>query len=275
MYDVFRCNSEWNVKTSERNIERQVQNWALLGPFLTLFTLFVILVRISPEDLLLPVSALVGVLVCWKWKLKGLAFSLGTLAAIILYQYPDIPVEDRFWQVGLGMALALGFVVTALSFEEVEEIVRGIHEESTNRLQHLWRLDEKLKNTQNSRKEIEDDLRRRLDLVQKDYAENRQLLRSYERLISIARQEILESQQEIEKLKKENCSFRSQNAILEENRDEADACAEEALKQLREFVKPKKTNTYIDEGLTEELMERIELLTKKNELLEETVQKIS
>lgn len=128
---------------SER-ITFQVNFWALIGPFICLLTMFVFFIKDTPTPFTLPLSMLLGVPLCWKWKLKGFAGGGVCVALAIAYHYTDIPLEERFWHLGMGISTILSLLITALSFEEVEVLIEGIKVESRSRLENLWKVDEKL-----------------------------------------------------------------------------------------------------------------------------------
>ena len=209
------------VNTTEKKLERQVQVWALIGPFLMMLALLLITFKAPSDHLNLPLAALLGLGLCWKWKLKGLAVSIGLLAAVIVYQYAGIPVEERLWLIGIALAISLAFVVTALSFEEIETIIKSMEVESNSRLDNLLQLDEKLKAAQVSYQSEAKQWALKSDAHQLENADIKAKLDSYEKLLSIVREELMETHAQHEKLLEELFQKKHETALMQERLDGA------------------------------------------------------
>jgi hypothetical protein len=159
----------------------QVKFWALIGPFISLLTLFVFFVKGSATPIALPLVLLFGVPICWKWKLKGFAGSVIVICSILFYYYLDIPLEERFWHLGMGISITMSLLITALSFEEVESLIEAMKVESRSRLENLWKVDEKLQQTTGELKKKKDKIR-----------EMNVKTRSYQRLLDKSTEELVE-----------------------------------------------------------------------------------
>jgi chromosome segregation ATPase len=125
----FSLKRNVRVNTAERKIASQVQLWTIIGPFITLLTICLIIIKAPANDLLLPYVALLGIPICWLWKKRGLVVSLGLLIGLLVFQFRSIPQEEVLWQLGLSLAIATTFFIIALSFEEVSEIVNNIQKQ--------------------------------------------------------------------------------------------------------------------------------------------------
>ncbi len=66
--------------------------------------------------------------------------SLLLLSGLLLITFSSVAAHDRFWFLGLAMASALSFVVTALSVEEIEILLKKDREHSKSRLVHIEKL---------------------------------------------------------------------------------------------------------------------------------------
>lgn len=131
------------MKPLENHITSQAQFWVFLGPCLFLLSTSILFFKSSPDLWYLPLSALIGIPLCLKWTMKGLAVSLVTLFCLTVYSYQDLSFDDRYWHVGMGIAFALSFVILTLSAEEAQGIIGGLQAESHSRLGHVVNLDEK------------------------------------------------------------------------------------------------------------------------------------
>lgn len=127
-----------------RKVESQVQFWSLLGPFLVLLSIAVLLFKVSIHWYY-PVSALIGIPLCVKWKMKGMAIALCSLLVLSGIGYQNLELDDRYWHVGLALAMAFSFIILTLSLEEVQGLVAKLQLESKSRLDNFSLLDEKLK----------------------------------------------------------------------------------------------------------------------------------
>jgi len=190
----------------------QVKFWALIGPFICLLSLFVYFVKGTTTPTYLPLVLLMGVPCCWKWKLKGFAGSVALLCLLLFYYYGDIPLDDRFWHLGMGISTAMSLLITALSFEEVEVLIDGIKLESRSRLENLWKVDEKLQLTAGELKKKKDKIR-----------ELNVKIRSYQKLIDRSTEELVEVRTDRDKLAQDlyqtNCENEELESILKKLKD--------------------------------------------------------
>ncbi|MCE2982538.1 MAG: hypothetical protein LW832_03115 [Parachlamydia sp.] len=128
----------------EKRVENQVHFWALIGPFLILLSIAVLLYKLS-SHWYFPLSTLIGIPLCVKWKMKGMAAALATLFSFSFLGYQTLEVDERFWHVGMSLALAFSFIILTLSLEEVEGLIDKLQNESKSRLDNYLRLSEELK----------------------------------------------------------------------------------------------------------------------------------
>ena len=75
-----------------KKVEYQVQFWSLLGPFFVLLSVAVLIFKVSPHWYF-PVSALIGIPLCLKWKMKGLAGALGCLFLLAGVNYLNLVID--------------------------------------------------------------------------------------------------------------------------------------------------------------------------------------
>jgi hypothetical protein len=132
------------VDVVERKVGNQVQFWSLLGPFFVLLSIAVLLFKVSPHWVF-PVSALIGIPLCVKWKMKGMAAALCCLFLMAGISYQNLELDDRYWHVGLFLSMAFSFIVLTLSLEEAQGLVGQLQLESQSRLDNFLVLDEKWK----------------------------------------------------------------------------------------------------------------------------------
>lgn len=212
----------------------QVKFWALIGPQISLLTLFVFFFKGATTPFALPLILLLGVPVCWNWKLKGFGASAVLLTAVLAYHYTEIPLEERFWHLGMGFSILMSLLITALSFEEVEALVEGVKVESRSRLENLWKVDEKLQQTTLELKKKKDKIR-----------EMNVKARSYQKVLDKSTEDLVEARGVNQRLKDE----------LYQTKDEAG----ELQRRLAELEKQANPDA-VQVELREQLAERERLL---------------
>jgi len=220
------------VDITEKKINRQIQFWALVGPLITLLTFVVLLKKTTTGSLYLPILILIGFPICWKWKIRGFAISLGALFAFFVFSYGNIPIEDRFWQFGMGMAVTLSFAVTALSFEEVDALIRSLQVESTSRLTNLLHLDEKFKASEEKLHEDCEILKEQVEAFTVKLHEKEILTQRQEKLIQIVRNELLAFQVQHEGLLNELFQRREEVKRLQEQESVSSSAEVAEITQL-------------------------------------------
>lgn len=162
----------------------------MLGPLVMLASFLIFFLKISALFAWIPVMACAALFLCWRFKLVGLAFSVGMIAALLFYYYPQMSADERLWQVGIAMAFALSCLVTALCSEETEGLLKALQVESESRLEHLRRMDEKLKMTKKAARYEYEELKGQLTKAYNQLAEKEGKVEAQEEVIEILRDEL-------------------------------------------------------------------------------------
>jgi DNA repair exonuclease SbcCD ATPase subunit len=183
----------------------QVQFWAIIGPFISLLTLFVFLVKGSVTPGYLPLLLLIGVPLAWMWKLKGFTVSVVVLSIVLIFHYGEIPLEERFWHLGMGISIAMCLLITALSFEEVGALIEGLKVESRSRLENLWKVDERLQFA-------EGELKKKKERIK----ELNIKVRSYQKLLDSSTEELVDLRTSQDNLKEELTRITKEKEEIEE-----------------------------------------------------------
>ncbi|MFQ5729922.1 MAG: hypothetical protein ACE5GN_06145 [Waddliaceae bacterium] len=228
----------------------QIKFWALIGPLICLLALFVFIVKSSTGFIMLPLFLIIGVPLCWRWKLWGVAISAGLLVCFLGYYYSEIPLEERFWYLGMGFAISIALFITALSFEEVEALVAAIQLESRSRLENLWKVDEKQRHT-------EENLKKRREQIR----ELQVKVRSYQKLVDMSTGELVDLRENYNKVTEELERVRKEKDQLEEAQRDPSNGAEQ--RQLREQFDEK--SRVLDETRRELFFVQEELVKSKKE----------
>lgn len=211
----------------------QVKFWAFLGPMICIFTLFIFLIKGSSSPVFLPLIMLLGVPLCWRWHIWGVVVSVGLVVGTLISYYGELPLDERFWFLGMGFSTSMALFITALSFEEVESLVDSIQLESRSRLENLWKVDEKQKYTAEELKK------------KRDQVENLERInRSYQKLIDLSTQEHIETKAGDEpsaeaKYRQLREQFEEKSNVLNVTRRELFHAKEQILKLQKEHEEMK------------------------------------
>lgn len=94
---------------------------SMIGPASVLLAIFALVIKESPFYIDLSVTALVGVLLCWRLKSVGLYIASALLGTVLAYNFFLDGTPLTLWEAGLGASLELTFVLTALASLELAE----------------------------------------------------------------------------------------------------------------------------------------------------------
>lgn len=188
---------------SDEKLVRRVLFWSILGPFLLSFTLLVNSLHVGLGACGIPFALVVGIFLCWRFGLKGLLFSLFCLVLSTVFCIWNAGPDQQFWQVGLAISTALGFIVTSLCFEEVEALVGHLQLESNCRLEGLWKLDEKARHQKERWTCERDELSMQLNVLKEELEEALKEKNLRESTAQRIREEVLEQHRQRETLLEE------------------------------------------------------------------------
>lgn len=132
------------VNSAAREIESKVQFWSILGPIVMACILLIVIVR-SAATIALPAVAVAGILVCYKWKWRGLAAAIGALVLTFGLQFSLSQVDDWLWLSILALTIASAFIITALAFDESSHAFEAVEDQSERHKETINQLDERLR----------------------------------------------------------------------------------------------------------------------------------
>lgn len=210
----------------------QIQFWGLLGPFVALVTLMVLLMNSTSQGIPLSFAILAGIVVCWRWQIRGFLISCAALAGLYLFQFDNIASEEHLWHIGMNVAIILALGVTALSYQEIADVFQTSYQETSDHLNLLIQEEKKWKEAKNLIESERNELAASLKLIKADVAEKESNLHAFtERLNTL-----LAEEQKWQQSQSELLAEREQlNTSLEMTRQ--DALAKEAqIKSYFELV---------------------------------------
>lgn len=193
---------------------RAVLFWAYLGPFMVILTLFVASAQVALHHAYLSLTALVGLPLCWRWRAWGLCGALGILGVFLLFGVMELPVSQRFWYMGLGLSVALAFIIVTLASAEAKQRLEDI-EGSAEQLEAECRSLLETQRSEGERylAEIAELEQCCLDL-QQDCTGLTRLLKAQEEGLKQAQQDISRSHEEYQRLLEESLVQQQKNTDL-------------------------------------------------------------
>ncbi|WP_213105136.1 hypothetical protein [Candidatus Protochlamydia amoebophila] len=244
----------------EKRVENQVQFWSLLGPFLILLSIAVLLFKVS-SHWYFPLSALIGIPLCVKWKIKGMAAALGCLLSFSVVGYLSIDLDEQFWHVGMALAMAFSFIVLTLSLEEVEGLVDKLQLESQSRLDNFLRLEEKLKTMEHTWFVEKESIQGQVISLTNDLTQIQDEKQTFYKLALLSKDELSHFKSEHDKLLQELFYKKQSIAQLNEKLHDSET-------HLQEYINTDSTSTI------SKLKQNISNLEEEKELIDSQFQEL-
>jgi hypothetical protein len=179
------------VDIIEKKVEKQVQFWSLIGPFLILLSVGVLLFKMS-SHWYFPLSAVIGIPLCVRWKLKGMAAALSFLFALSIFAYRSVDLDQQYWHVGIALSMAFSLIVLTLALEEVEGLMGKIRRESQSRLDNFLHLDESLKASEALWSQEKEQLQIKLNLLTQENIKVMDEKQTFFKLAQLAKSESIQ-----------------------------------------------------------------------------------
>ncbi len=256
------------MKSADRIIERQMPYLAMLGPFVILTALLIVLMKTSFEYAYLPLSGLIGMGLCWKWKKLGLIVSLAFLTIVVLYS--GLNQEDRLWHIAFGVSLALAFIISVLSFEEIDTCEELKQQESGRRQNQLFDLETSLKALQAQYQNECTILAAKLHSIEQAAVDREALLKNHAQTIDIIRKELSYAYAQQAKITEELFQKRTELSLTQTQ-----------LQNARDAVEKASTTEIVDSNheieiqlLTEKLGQREKNLSELHLQLQNTLEEL-
>lgn len=224
-----------------RKVENQVQFWSLLGPFIILLSITVLLFKVS-EHWYFPVCGLIGIPLCVKWKMKGMAVALSCLFVLSVIAYQSLDLDERYWHVGMALAMAFSFIILTLSLEEVHGLVDKLQLESQSRLDNFLRIDEQWKAAEQVWMGEREKLCTEAKALSHEITKVKDEKQTFYKLAQLAKEEILQIRTQHDQLLQDLFYKKQQIAQLHERIEETEmtvqefvnADPEKVIEQLKE-----------------------------------------
>ncbi|HEV8052526.1 MAG TPA: hypothetical protein VGP47_08525 [Parachlamydiaceae bacterium] len=237
---------------SFNKINIQGKLWTIPGPFLICCILLTIVLRSSATPLILPITAVGGLVACLVWKWRGVAVSSVFLAGILVYCLQMHPSQSWIWIIALSLSIASSFVVAVLCSEEAYHDWEVLKKDSIDHKQTLSHLNERYHTAQNKLVAEQIELNNQITQLQQQLNAKEEKQRSNEQLIKLARHEMTETFAKQEKMLQELLQARQKSAAMEAR-----------IGELEELVDPEIAKNY-GKSVVQSLENELDLSKKQS-----------
>lgn len=240
---------------------------SIIGPIFVLLCVFLLIVRDSDFDIDLSMAAMAGLFFCWRWKLKGFVLASFLLLALVGYEIFAVGAIP-LWEVGLIISLELAFLVTSLASLEFVDTVESIGESIW---QEMTSWQEKANEALQGKTELEkkvDNLQTKLQTAFDGAKTTTEKAEMFERLLSIARNEMLGIAKSSEELQEKYAKEVQHSHKLSERIEDLEFRLQDVAK-LKQIIEQKEEK----EELVTELRGQVDALHQDKMQLESSFQK--
>lgn len=176
---------------------KQTQFWMMLGPLFIASTLFVTALRPATGLWSLPMVAIVGLLLCLKWRWKGVLAGVGMLLVALVVYLNAHATQGMWWPIVLFLSIASGFVTTVLGMEESFYAWDMLNKETHDQKKMITSFNQRMQQSQHEFDREHQKISSQLEqinqaLVQKneDIKQKDEEIHSMNRLLFLARDEL-------------------------------------------------------------------------------------
>lgn len=194
--------------------------WSIAGPASVVLSVLLLVIKESPFYIDLSAVALIGLLIAWRFKVKGAVVSTALLSAVFAYDY-FIEVDPIvLWDLGLGLSIAISFFITSLASQETLD---AIQKAGSSAISEIASWEQKFTELLHSNKALEADL-----YVNKDrFLQLTDQLKSKiesseraERLLKLAREELITQTALREKTTAQSLDLKRELSLIKEQLDQ-------------------------------------------------------
>ncbi len=237
---------------------------ALLGPLLMIATLFVIFIYPKTLSYQMPLAAICGLILCYRWAWKGVLIALAGLGGIAAYYLHSTPNIDWLFVSTLAFSFGATFVVTALTLDESHQSFKTLSKEAEAQRQEGLQATEAAKQNQAKTQAEKAKLTVDLDEAHKSLRECFKKEQSLEKLIAVARDEITYMHEQNQQLLQELHQAKEQPSKHQEVIQIEDSRVEQLSNDLA-----------AKNALLESLQTEISILKQEKQLLEGSLTTLS
>lgn len=209
-------------------VDSRLNVLSIIGPASVILPVLLLIIKESPFYIDIAVTSFVCLLICSRYRIKGLGFASVLLFLVLSYDFIIDGTRLTLWDIGLTLSLQLSFVITALASAELKEAFQLACKAATSTA--LFEIEEwknKIKDVILGKEVLSQEvevLKAKLLPLQDGMKDKTEQAEMFERLLGMARNELVE--QAAKRQHFEELYLSIKNAI---SRIEADAKEEEEI----------------------------------------------
>lgn len=221
----------------------RVDYLSILGPASVILSILLLVVKESPFYIDLSVTALFGIVVCWRFRQVGLYVSSVVLSSILAYDFIFDGEPFSLWDLGLGLSIQLSFIATALAREEIAKAFYALQAAGEKALEDFKAFQGEVTQTLTKAETLigtNEALERRALLIQDELKSERESLEMHKRLLFMAKEELGEEVALKERFQRELFNEKHKIAFLEQKLEDKEFLSKQISILEEELLKEKK-----------------------------------
>lgn len=222
MLYLNKLNNGLPVTQSDSKVSAKASLLSIVGPMSVLLSVLLLVIKESPFYIDLSVTALMGLLLCWRWKQTGLMAATALLAAVFGYDYFVEHQSVGLWDMGLVGSIQLSFIVTTLASLELLDrfyaFKNSVIAQYQDTIEKSLAFEAERQVLQAKVAEGLQKLQASMDQV-KVKTESAEM---FERLLNMARTELLDQTTQAQKLEDQLANVRREMHLLQEKNEDAE-----------------------------------------------------
>lgn len=198
--------------------ESRLNILSIIGPASVTLSILALVIKESPFYIDLSATALIGLLLAWRFKLLGLCLATALLNLVLAYDFFFDENPMTLWEMGFGASLELSFIVTSLASAELKEVFqKACKAACENAVAEIedWKL--KISEVISGREAIAfelENLKSKLLPMQDSVKVQTEKAEMFERLLEMARNEVIEKTASKERAESQYYAEKNQLSVL-------------------------------------------------------------
>lgn len=198
--------------------ESRLNLLSMIGPASVILSILALVIKESPVYIDLSATALLGLLLSWRFKILGLCGASILLNLVLAYNFFQNKEALTLWELGLAGSLELSFVVTAFASAELKDVFqKACKAACENALLEIEEWKEKITATVSGKEKIANELellKDKLLPLQDSLKSNIEQKEMFERLLEMAKTEVLQLGAEKEKAEQNYYALKNETSRL-------------------------------------------------------------
>lgn len=204
------------MNTTLKEFGPSVQLWSMFGPLLIACVALAVIIRSAPGEWMLPLVAMGGIFICFRWGWLGFTGVSTVLLAAAAYQLSMSESEEWLWIIVLTLSIASSLVAALLFLDKPKNAWEAFDAHSEIIQGDIAKLQEQLHAAQGIVEAERQSFSAHRVMLHQQLVQKDDKLASYERLLALVREELSSGHVRQEKLIQDLSEARHGIADLEQ-----------------------------------------------------------